>query len=214
MSSFNMIFGIVPRDEAELLTNAALHAGAQGGTISRGKGTGANNFLQILGFGDSNKDIVYVLVPEEQTKTIMDAMIFAAAEKKQPFGIVFSTKVSQFMKAGLLTGKEDTMADTTHQLITIIVNKGFADDAMAAARNAGATGGTILSARGTAKSGDEKFFGMDIVPEKDMLLILAENSKVQDILDAVRNLECLSKPGIGIAFTNPAENFTLLGKKK
>lgn len=214
MSSFNMIVGIVPRDEAELLTSAAVQAGAMGGTISRGKGTGANNFLQILGFADSNKDIVYVLVPEEQTPSIMNSMILAAAEKKQPFGIIFSTKVSQFIKAGSVTGKEDTMADTTHQLITIIVNKGFADDAMAAARNAGATGGTILSARGTAKSGDEKFFGMDIVPEKDMLMILAENSKVQGILDAVRNLECLSKPGIGIAFTNPAENFTLLGKKK
>ena len=106
------------------------------------------------------------------------------------------------------------MADTTHQLITIIVNKGYADDAMAAARNAGATGGTILSARGTAKPGDEKFFGMDIVPEKDMILILAENAKVQGIIEAVQSLECLKKPGIGIAFSNPAENFTILGKQK
>lgn len=214
MSSFNMIFGIVPREQAELLTNAAVQAGAQGGTISRGKGTAASTFLQILGFGDSNKDIVYVLVPEAQTKTIMDAMILAAADKKQPFGIVFSTRVSQFIKAGSVTGKEDKMADTTHQLITIIVNKGFADDAMAAARAAGATGGTVLSARGTARAGDEKFFGMDIVPEKDMLMILAENSKVDAILEAVKSLDCLNKPGIGIAFTNPAENFTLLGKKK
>lgn len=214
MSSFNMIIGIVPRDQAELLTKAAVEAGAQGGTISRGKGTAANNFLQILGFGDSNKDIVYVLASEAETKKIMNGMIQAAQEKKQPFGIIFSTKVSKFIKAGSVTGKEDDMADTTHQLITVIVNKGFADDAMAAARNAGATGGTILSARGTAKTGDEKFFGMDIVPEKDMLMILAENSKVQAILEAVQNLECLNKPGIGIAFTNPAENFTLLGKKK
>ena len=214
MSSFNMIIGIVPRDYAELLTNAAVEAGAQGGTISRGKGTASNNFLQILGFGDSNKDIVYVLAAESKTKKIMNSMIQASSEKKQPFGIIFSTRVSKFIKAGSVTGKEDDMADTTHQLITIIVNKGYADDAMAAARNAGATGGTILSARGTAKPGDEKFFGMDIVPEKDMILILAENAKVQGIIEAVQSLECLKKPGIGIAFSNPAENFTILGKQK
>ena len=214
MSSFNMIIGIVPQDCGELLTHAAVDSGAQGGTISRGKGTAASTFLQILGFGDSNKDIVYILVPAESTKKIMDSMIQASADKKQPFGILFSTKVSQFVKSGKSTGKEDNMSETTHQLITLIVNKGYADDAMAAARDAGATGGTILTARGTARAGDEKFFGVEIVPEKDMVLILAENSKVKPIMDAVCALDCLSKPGSGIAFTNPAENFTLLGKKK
>lgn len=212
--SFDMIIGIVPRDSGELLTHAAVNAGAQGGTISRGKGTAASTFLQILGFGDSNKDIVYVLVSSDKTKKIMDSMIQVSSEKKQPFGIVFSTKVSQFIKSGKSTGKDENMTETTHQLITIIVNKGFADDAMAAARNAGATGGTILSARGTARPGDETFFGVEIVPEKDMILILAENSKVNQIMDAVCKLDCLSKPGSGIAFTNPAENFTLLGCKK
>lgn len=208
---YDMIIGIVPRNCGELLTHAAVDAGAQGGTISRGKGTAASTFLQILGLADSNKDIVYVLVPSENTKKIMDAMEESSSET---FGILFSTKVSQFVKSGKMTGKDENMTETTHQLITIIVNKGYADDAMAAARNAGATGGTILSARGTARPGDETFFGVEIVPEKDMLLVLAENSKANQIIDAVKELDCLSKPGSGIVFSNPAENFTLLGKNK
>ncbi|UKI53601.1 MAG: hypothetical protein L6V86_00535 [Treponema sp.] len=65
---YDMIIGIVPRNCGELLTHAAVDAGAQGGTISRGKGTAASTFLQILGLADSNKDIVYVLVPSENTK--------------------------------------------------------------------------------------------------------------------------------------------------
>lgn len=210
---YDMIMGIVPRDCGEILTHAAVDAGAHGGTISRGKGTSANTFLQILGIADSNKDIVYVLVPSENTKKIMNAMEESSSEKKQPFGILFSTKVSQFVKSGKATGKDENMTETTHQLITIIVNKGYAEDAMAAARNAGATGGTILSARGTARPGDDTFFGVEIVPEKDMLLVLVENAKANQIIDAVKELECLSKPGSGIVFSNPAENFTLLGKK-
>lgn len=211
---YDMIIGIVPGNCGEILTHAAVDAGAHGGTISRGKGTAASTFLQILGIADSNKDIVYVLVPSENTKGIMAAMEESSSEKKQPFGILFSTKVSQFVKSGKTTGKDENMTETTHQLITIIVNKGYAEDAMAAARNAGATGGTILSARGTARPGDETFFGVEIVPEKDMILILAENAKANQIIDAVKELDCLSKPGSGIVFSNPAENFTLLGKKK
>ena len=143
-------------------------------------------------------------------------MIDASSEKKQPFGILFTLSVNSFIRTGeiLGAGKEDNMSNTTHQLITVIVNKGFADDAMAAARKAGAGGGTIMNARGTAKEGDATFFGMEIVPEKDMILILAENAKVQPILDAIRELPCLSKPGSGIAYVSPAENFTLLGKRK
>lgn len=212
--SFDMIIGIVPQNYGEVLTHAAVDAGAQGGTISRGKGTAANTFLQILGIADSSKDIVYIIVPSENTKKIINSITDATADRKQPFGIVFTTKVSQFIKSGKLTEKDGNMTETTHQLITIIVNKGFAEDAMAAARSAGATGGTIISARGTARPGDETFFGVEIVPEKDMLLILAENSKANEIIDSVKNLDCLSKPGSGIVFANPAENFTVLGNKK
>ena len=191
-----------------------MEAGAGGGTISRGKGTAANSFLQILGLADSDKDLIYVLASSEKMKPIMDAMILASSEKKQPFGIIFTLGVNSFLKAGTITGKDDTNMETTHQLITVIVNKGFADDAMAAARKAGAGGGTIMNARGTARPGEETFFGMEIVPEKDMILILAENAKVQPILDAIKALPCLEKPGTGIAFACPAENFTVLGKKK
>ena len=99
-------------------------------------------------------------------------------------------------------------------LIIGIVPRGSAELLTHAAVEAGAGGGTIMNARGTARPGEETFFGMDIVPEKDMILILAENAKVQPILDAIKALPCLEKPGTGIAFACPAENFTVLGKKK
>ena len=214
MSPYNMVIAIVPRGSAELITHAAVDAGAGGGTVSRGKGTAANSILQILGFADSDKDLVYILTAADKTEQIMNAMKDAASDKKQPFGVIFTIGVNSFIKTGTVSGRNENMTETTHQMITIIVNKGFADDAMAAARKAGAGGGTIMNARGTARPGDETFFGMEIVPEKDMILIVAENSNVQPILDAIKELPCLAKPGSGIAFASPAENFTLLGKKK
>lgn len=217
MNSYDLIISIVPRNSADSLTKAAVQAGSAGGTISMGRGTAANSFLQMIGFGDASKDLIYIITSREQTNTIKNAIIDASKDKKRPFGILFSVKVSHFIKTGSVStnnSEEEIMNNTTHKLITVIVNRGFADDAMDAARKAGAGGGTIISARGTAREGDEKFFGMEIVPEKDMIFILTENEKADKILEAVRTLPCLSKPGSGIAFVSPAENFTLLGKDK
>ena len=86
----------------------------------------------------------------------------------------------------------------THDVINVIVNRGFADDVMDAARKAGAGGGTVINARGTAREDDERFFGMHIVPEKEMLIIVVEHSNKEKVMSAIQNLECLSEPGSGI----------------
>ena len=138
----------------------------------------------------------------------------ALKEKKQPFGILFTLNASDFFKSGTNHSEENMNLNSEYKLITVIVNKGYADAAMDAARKAGAGGGTIINARGTAKEGDAKFFGMEIVPEKDMIMILADTEKSAEILEAIKVLPFLAKPGSGIVFSSPAENFTVLGKNK
>lgn len=100
----------------------------------------------------------------------------------------------------------------SHELISVIVNAGYAEDIMHAARKAGATGGTIINARGTGKEEDVKFFGITIVPEKDFLLILATREQAPGILEAIRTTPCLSEPGMGIAFCVNVERFIPLGR--
>ena len=110
--------------------------------------------------------------------------------------------------------KGEAQAEKKRDMITVIVNKGYADDVMFAARKAGATGGTVINARGTAREDDAKFFGVHIVPEKDMLVIVVEHEKKEDVLNAIKDVKCLKEPGMGIAFTNEVVDFVALGKKK
>ena len=98
-------------------------------------------------------------------------------------------------------------------MITVIVNKGYADDVMAAARNAGAGGGTVVSARGTARETDARFFGMHIVPEKEMLIMVVSSDKKDAVISAIEEMKCLKEPGMGIAYSCAVEDFTTLGKK-
>lgn len=210
-----LLIGIVPRGKGELLTSAANEVGARGGTIIMCRGTESNLALQLFGLGDIAKDTVLILVGTNQTEIIRDAIIQAVRDEKKSFGVLFSVNVSRFIKSGITIREDNKMSGkTSYELITAIVNRGFADDVMAAARKAGAGGGTIINARGTAKEGDAKFFGMEIVPEKDMIMILADTEKSAEILESIKVLPFLAKPGSGIVFSSSAENFTVLGKNK
>lgn len=93
-----------------------------------------------------------------------------------------------------------------HQMIMCIVNNGFADEAMDAARDAGAKGGTVLSARGTANLEAEKAFQIQIQPEKEMVLILVDNDIKEDVLHALYSKVGTHTPAHGIAFAMPVDN--------
>ncbi len=217
--NYKLLVSIVPHDSGELISDAAKSAGAGGGTIAMGRGTASNGVLQLLGLGDTSKDIVYIILEEEKCEVVRTAII-SASETKKHFGVLFTIEVRNFVKAGNTDSIENSeikggksMGTSTYQMINVIVNKGYAEDAMAAARKAGAGGGTIIGARGTAKEGDAAFFGMKIVPEKEMLMILVPSDKKDAILQAITALPCFAEAGSGIIFCNEAQDFTLLGKK-
>ncbi|MCR4741923.1 MAG: transcriptional regulator [Treponema sp.] len=212
-----LIISIVPHNSGEIITNAAKLAGSRGGTILMGRGTAENSIIQLLGLGDKSKDIVYILVEEEICQKVLDK-IKESTESKKNFGIVFTIDINNFLRSGSIKNlKEEKQGvekmNNSYEMINVIVNKGYAEDAMAAARKAGAGGGTIINARGTAKEGDAKFFGIEIVPEKEMLMILVSQDKKDEIIKAISDLPCLNKAGSGILFSNSANNFTVLGKK-
>lgn len=99
-----------------------------------------------------------------------------------------------------------------YKLITVIVNSGYADDVMAVAKKAGASGGTILGARGTGTEEDVKFFGITLVPEKEMLLIVSEEGNVDLIVEAIAGVPSLNEPGGGIIYSMNVEEVIILGR--
>ena len=92
-----------------------------------------------------------------------------------------------------------------HECIVCIVNAGFSDTVMDAAKELGARGGTVVHARGTANLEAEKFFGITVQPEKEMVLILVPGEIKEDILHALYRTVGLQTPGQGIAFSLPVD---------
>ena len=89
----------------------------------------------------------------------------------------------------------------THKCILAIVNRGFAEVAMEAAK----AGGTILQGRGTISKDAEKIFNISIQPEKEIVMILATTDLIDGILKGLYNAVGSATQAQGIAFALPVD---------
>ena len=90
-----------------------------------------------------------------------------------------------------------------YEVVFCVVNEGFSEAVMQSARAAGARGGTVIHASGTANPKAERFFGVSIQPEKEMLLILVDSTIKEKVLHNLYRDVGLNTAGQGIAFTLP-----------
>ena len=87
------------------------------------------------------------------------------------------------------------------KLILAMVNENYQDKVIESAKTAGATGVTILNARGEGIHAQKSFMGLNMEAQKDMLLFLVEDFIASNIMEAIYKAGNLSEHGNGIAFT-------------
>ena len=92
-----------------------------------------------------------------------------------------------------------------HEAIFCLVNSGYSDVVMEAAKKLGARGGTVINARGTAPKDAESIFGITIQPEKEIVMILVPTSIKANVLHALYKEAGLDTAGQGIAFALPVD---------
>ena len=93
-----------------------------------------------------------------------------------------------------------------YEIILCIVNTGFSEIVMDAAKEVGARGGTVIHARGTANKEAEEFFHISIQPEKEIVMILVAQDIKDAVLHAIYQSAGLKSEGQGIAFTLPVSH--------
>ena len=98
------------------------------------------------------------------------------------------------------------MTTNNHEVIFVIVNQGFAEEAMDVARELGVRGGTILNARGVAREKEAAFFGITIQQEKEILMMVVEKEIRDDVLNAIYKQMGMAKKAKGIAFALPVSD--------
>jgi nitrogen regulatory protein PII len=164
--------------------------------LTHGKGTAKSVVYEILGYEGQKKTLSISI----QTKAMSDFLLKQINDhidfSKTGTGIAFTINVSSIssilskicIKAdeNLVIGSEDMplASKEPYHLVVTIVNSGFFDQVMAAAKKAGAGGGTVVHARGLGSKEAMKYLGITIQPEKDLVLILTPKEKKLAIMDA------------------------------
>ena len=90
-------------------------------------------------------------------------------------------------------------------LIVAIIGRGFADYVVSSARDAGATGATILYGRGTADA-DKQVLGISLQPEREVVLILVKKDDRRKIMQAISDKTSLMEEGRGLCFSLPVSD--------
>ena len=97
---------------------------------------------------------------------------------------------------------EDNSMQSSHELIVAIYERGYTDLVMDAAREAGAGGGTTINAKGTA-AGAEKFFGLSLAVEKEIVFIVSSTEKKKDIMKAIMQKAGVDSKAHALVFSLP-----------
>jgi hypothetical protein len=200
--------------------------------ICKGRGTASSEILDLLGVGASEKAVVFCLEQDVMVSILIREVNRGLGLFNPGTGIAFAIPLSGINKPILqvfkdsihkhISGKaelkkekqkepdrEKRMSDEKEfDLIMIIVNQGYSDELMALAKDAGATGGTIINARGLTHKGPVKFFGISVQDEKEIITILAQREKKVAIMHAVSKTYGITSKAKGIVFSLPAENVT------
>ena len=160
-----------------------------------GAGTAVQETLSTLGLEKTEKAVLFAVITADSWPRIQKALRRQMRIDVPGTGIAFIVPVSSIGgKRALLfltehqtleLKEESTLKDTRYDLLLVIANQGYTGSIMDAARAAGAGGGTVIHAKGTGMEGAAPFLGMELVNEKELVLIVSRTAQKNRIMKAI-----------------------------
>ena len=220
----SLLVTIVDRDKGDAVTGLLDMEGAHRHTVALGHGTAHKGILSVLGLKDTAKDVVFTFLPSAVAASALRRLFYALDMDRPGKGIAFVLPVGSIGASALqhllgdthtISPKEEqtAMEHPTHELVIAIINKGYSEVVMDAARPAGAGGGTIIHARGAAPQEASHFFGITIQPEKEMVLIVVDKEHKIPVMQAISKAAGLQTEGHGIVFSMPVTELMGIARK-
>ena len=213
MSRIYWMVTITGRDQGERFSSMYKTENLPVILVTLGKGTASSEVLDYLGLEESDKIVLFTAVTGEVWKQVKKGMETKLNIDVPGTGISFIVPVSsmggrktlQFLLAGQEFEKEEeaVLKETEYELIIVVSNFGYTNMIMDADREAGAGGGTVIHAKGTGMEKAEKFLGVSLAAEKEIIFIVARTEKKTEIMKAVMENAGLESKAKSIVFSLP-----------
>lgn len=189
----NFVISICNPKNIDTLKDICEELGLPINIILRGKGTAVRSMLDILGLESNEKRVALTVADNDNLKR------FIKKQKEKMFigvpghGIVIAVpiksiggkKTMEYLKADTQSLGQRPEFNFAYEMIVAITNEGRTDMVMNAAREAGATGGTVLHGKGEGGKSEEKFYNVSIAHEKEVILIVSRTEQKSAIMRSI-----------------------------
>lgn len=193
MSNIYLVIAITGRElEAEF--DGCIHRiGASVVFTSLGHGTVQPGILELMGLEKTEKSVLFAVCDCQSAHRALRALTEQIGLNSPGRGIAITVPISSIdrqlashLTGGIpLTRQEESSMNLPYELIVAIVDKGASDLVMDAARIAGASGGTVIHAKGTEAGRARKFFGISLASEKEMVFIVVPSKDKSPIMRSI-----------------------------
>ena len=214
-----VVFTIIDYSRHEQLATLYKKANIPLSLVTHGHGMADSIILDYLGFGENKKLVAISILTADRTRYLFTTLAQHMHLDKPGKGIAFSISISSmstFLSSlieldhmqNIKEVKEDDciMANThPNELIIAIVTKGMFPEVKMAASAAGAKGGTLIHALGLGGEEAQKFLGISIQPEKDIVLIVVRREEKNKVMQAIAEVAGINTQGKGILFSLPVD---------
>lgn len=213
MGKLYLLTTIVDRKNGPKYERLYNQLGAEVTFTALGAGTARGDMLDYLGLEAAEKSVIFNVI-EEQNWNILKKDLRRKMRIDAPGGgIAFIVPLSSIggkstlrfliSKEEYQKEEESVLKNTAHELIIVIANRGYTDTVMDSAREAGAYGGTVISAKGTGMANAEKFMGVSLAAEKEMVFIVTRSEQKNAIMKAVMQQVGVQSKAQAIVFSLP-----------
>ena len=217
MKDLFLLITIVRRDDANEYEEFYSSEGVGVVYTTPCNGTAHAKTLNLLGIERTEKSMLLSTVTSQTLKRLKKHLTMNMKIDLPDRGVAMAIPLSgvggnrtlEFFNAGQKTSEniqtEDNSMESTHELIVAIYERGYTDMVMDAAREAGAAGGTTINAKGTA-AGAEKFFGLTLAVEKEIVFIVSDVNKKKDIMKAIMQKAGVDSKAHALVFSLPVSD--------
>jgi len=213
MDELYMMATISDRNQARRFLAFYKEHGVTVTLITFGKGTAASEVLDSFGLEAAKKAILFAFVTGTEWKEIKSGLQKQIKIDIPGSGIAFIVPLSsiggkkqlEFLTEGreFKKGEESTLKETKYELLVVIAKQGYTDMIMDAAREANAPGGTVIHAKGTGTEKAEKFLGVSIATEKEMIFMVARKEGKNAIMKAIMEKAGIHSEARSVVFSLP-----------
>lgn len=193
--------------------------------IMYAQGTASSEIMDMLGLGGVEKDLMLSLMPKVLADRLLKKMRKTLHLGMPNTGIAFTAAVAgcsghtvKLMETMQAQEEEDTARrdewetmENGYSAVVAIVNQGFSEEVMNAARPMGASGGTVFHSRRIGSEEAQKFWGISIQQEREVVLILVEREKKKEIMQAVNKACGMQSEARGVVLSFPVDEIIGLG---